>query len=185
MFNPHFSTSLQPPAKIQGVPPNWDFSRNPNCPSSRTFSKYSRPHKPTTRATAETNQLREVFLKVLRDPACVFCPLFYQYGAMHSLIIICKTNLVLLLLLFSVRLFATPQTVDYQTPLSMEFSRQEYWSRLSFLSPGHLPDPGIEPLSLVSPTLAVRSFTTSSIWTTNQKKKRENQAGQVPSVPER
>ena len=36
-----------------------------------------------------------------------------------------------------------------QAPLSMEFSRQEYWSGLSFLSPGDLPDPGIEPESSV------------------------------------
>ena len=39
----------------------------------------------------------------------------------------------------------TPQTVAYQVPLSMEFSRQEYWSRLPFPSAGDLPDPGIEP----------------------------------------
>ena len=43
----------------------------------------------------------------------------------------------------------TPCTVAYQAPLSMEFSRQEYWSRLSFPSPGDLPDPGTEPGSLV------------------------------------
>ena len=42
-------------------------------------------------------------------------------------------------------LFATPWTVAYQDPQSMGFSRQEYWSGLSFLSPGDLPDPGIEP----------------------------------------
>ena len=47
-----------------------------------------------------------------------------------------------------VRLFATPWTVAYQAPPSMEFSRQEYWSGLSFPSPGDLPDPGIEPRSL-------------------------------------
>ena len=46
-----------------------------------------------------------------------------------------------------VRLFATPQTVDHQAPLSTEFSRQEYWSGLPFPSPGDLPDPGIEPRS--------------------------------------
>ena len=39
----------------------------------------------------------------------------------------------------------------HQAPLSMEFSRQEYWSRLPFFTPGHLPDPGIEPVSLESP----------------------------------
>ena len=44
-----------------------------------------------------------------------------------------------------VRLFMTPWTVAYQTPLSMGFSRQEYWSWLPFPSPGDLPDPGIEP----------------------------------------
>ena len=38
-----------------------------------------------------------------------------------------------------------PRTVANQAPLSMEFSREEYWSGLSFLSPGDLPDPGIEP----------------------------------------
>ena len=46
-----------------------------------------------------------------------------------------------------VRLFATPQTVAYQAPQSMEFSRQEYWSGLPFPSPGDLPNPGIEPSS--------------------------------------
>ena len=46
-----------------------------------------------------------------------------------------------------VRLFATPWTVAHQAPLSMGFSRQEYWSGLPFPSPGDLPDPGIEPRS--------------------------------------
>ena len=48
-----------------------------------------------------------------------------------------------------VRLFVTPWTVAYQAPLSMGFSRQEYWSGLPFPSPGDLPDPGIEPGSPV------------------------------------
>ena len=42
---------------------------------------------------------------------------------------------------------ATPWTAALQAPLSMGFSRQEYWSGLPFLSPGDLPDPGIEPRS--------------------------------------
>jgi len=46
-----------------------------------------------------------------------------------------------------VRLFVTPWTVAHQAPLSMGFSRQEYWSGLPFPSPGDLPDPGIEPRS--------------------------------------
>ena len=48
-------------------------------------------------------------------------------------------------------LFATPWTVAHQVPLSLEFPRQEYWSKLPFPSPGDLPDPGIE---LMSPALA-------------------------------
>ena len=39
----------------------------------------------------------------------------------------------------------TPWTVGYQAPLSMEFSKQDYWSGLSCSSPGDLPDPGIKP----------------------------------------
>ena len=48
-------------------------------------------------------------------------------------------------LLSRVHLFVTPWTVAHQAPLSMEFSRQEYCSGLSFPSPGDLPDPGIKP----------------------------------------
>ena len=44
-------------------------------------------------------------------------------------------------------LFATPWTVAYEAPPSMEFSRQEYWSGLSFASPGDLPHPGMDPRS--------------------------------------
>ena len=43
---------------------------------------------------------------------------------------------------------ANPWTVAHQAPLSMELSRQEYWSGLPFPSPGDLPNPGIEPGSL-------------------------------------
>ena len=44
---------------------------------------------------------------------------------------------------------ATPQTVARQAPLSMGFSRQEYWSGLPFPPPGNLPNPGVEPTSLI------------------------------------
>ena len=46
-----------------------------------------------------------------------------------------------------VRLFLTPWTVALQAPLSMGFSRQEYWSGLPFSSPGDLSNPGVEPSS--------------------------------------
>ena len=57
-------------------------------------------------------------------------------------------------------LFATPWAVALQTPLSMEFSRQEYWSGLPFPAPGDLLHLGVEPTSLASPALAGGFFTT-------------------------
>ena len=57
--------------------------------------------------------------------------------------------------------FATPWTVARQVSLSMEFSRQEYWSGLPCPSPGDLPNPGIRPMSLGFPALAGKFFTTS------------------------
>ena len=57
-----------------------------------------------------------------------------------------------------------PWTVACQTPLSMGFPRQEYWSELLCPPPGDLPDPRIEPTSLASPVLAGRLFTPSTSW---------------------
>ena len=54
----------------------------------------------------------------------------------------------------------TPCAVVCQVSLFMGFRRQEYWSGLPFPSPGDLPDPGIEPASPISPSLAGRFFTT-------------------------
>ena len=67
-------------------------------------------------------------------------------------------------LLSRVHLFATPGTVACQVPLSMRFSRQEYWSGLSCPPPGDLPDPGIEPVSLMFYALAGRFFTTRATF---------------------
>ena len=61
-------------------------------------------------------------------------------------------------------LFRTPWTVVCQAPLSREFSRQEYWSGSPFPAPGDLPNPGIEPKSLVFPALAGGFFTTCATW---------------------
>ena len=63
-----------------------------------------------------------------------------------------------------VLLFAIPWTVAHQTPLSMGFSQQEYWGGLPFPSPGDLPNPGTEPMSLASPALAGGFFSTSATW---------------------
>ena len=56
---------------------------------------------------------------------------------------------------------ATPGTVARQAPLSMGFSRQEYWGGLPFLPPGDLSDPGIAPESLASPAPVGGFFTTA------------------------
>ena len=56
------------------------------------------------------------------------------------------------------------RTVACQAPLSMRFSRQEYWSGLLYSPPGDLPDPAIEPVSLLSPALAGGFFTISATW---------------------
>ena len=63
-----------------------------------------------------------------------------------------------------VPLFSTLWTVSHQTPLSMRFSRQEYWSGLPCHSPGNLSNPGIEPVFLMSPALAAKFFTISTTW---------------------
>ena len=59
-----------------------------------------------------------------------------------------------------IRLFVTPWTVDHQPPLSIRFSRQEYWSGLPFSPPGDLPNPGTEPKSPVSSALQANSLPT-------------------------
>ena len=63
-----------------------------------------------------------------------------------------------------VQLFATLWTVAHQALRSMGFSRQESWSGLLCLPPQDLPNPGTEPVSLTSPTLAGGFFTTSTTW---------------------
>ena len=77
----------------------------------------------------------------------VFIRGFYFYA--------CKVK-VKVKLLSRVQLFATPGTVSHQAPLSMDFSRQEYWSGLPFPSPGDLLNPGIKPRS---PTLQANALT--------------------------
>ena len=65
-------------------------------------------------------------------------------------------------MLSHVQLFATPWIVAHEAPLSIEFSRQEYWRGSPFPFPGDLPDPGTEPVS-PSPALAGGFFTTEPL----------------------
>ena len=63
-------------------------------------------------------------------------------------------------------------TVNCTAPLSIEFSRQEYWTELPCPPPEDLPHPGIKPMSPVSPALAGRFFTTSAIRSLQYNKKK-------------
>ena len=62
-----------------------------------------------------------------------------------------------------VQLFVTLWTIAHQAPLTVGFSRQEYWNGLLCPLPGDLPDPGIESTSLMSPVLG-GTFFTSATW---------------------
>ena len=62
------------------------------------------------------------------------------------------------------QLFATPRITAHHAPLSLEFSREEYWSALPCPPQGDLPSPGMELTSLTSPALADGFFTTSVTW---------------------
>ena len=64
---------------------------------------------------------------------------------MHECVLSCFSRVLLFEILW---------TLAYQTPLSMGFSKQEYWNGLPYPPPGDLPDPGIELASLMSPALA-------------------------------
>ena len=63
-----------------------------------------------------------------------------------------------------VQLFATLRTFTCQAPLTVEFSRQEYWNGLPCPTPGDLPNPVTEPMSLMSLELAGGFFTTGTTW---------------------
>ena len=87
----------------------------------------------------------------------------------NSLSLYCKNGQLLSMCVLNciscVQLFATLWMVARQAPLSMGFSRQEFWSRLPCPTPGDLPDSGIEPASLTSPELTGEFFPTSVTWT--------------------
>ena len=86
-----------------------------------------------------------------------FDPLFNQnlYLVTHACMLSCVSHVLL---------FVTPWTVARQAPLSTGFSRQEHRSGLPLPPPGDLPDPGVEPSSVVSPALAGGFLTTSATW---------------------
>ena len=89
-------------------------------------------------------------------PSYFLCVLSFENETFHSHSLLRIVRVCVLSRFSPVRLFATLWAVARQAPLSMGFSRQQYWSGLPFLPPGELPDPRIEP---TSPALAGRFFT--------------------------
>ena len=95
--------------------------------------------------------------------ACHIYLLILLQGTLDSWqipLILCFLFILCVYALSRVQFSVTARTIVRQAPLSMEFSRQEYWSRLPCPSPGDLPYPGIKLASLVSPALAHGLFTT-------------------------
>ena len=90
------------------------------------------------------------------------CFLYYfvKNDSFFKILSVCLSVCVCVRALSHVRLFSAPWTVAQQAPLSMEFSRQEYWGGLPFPTSGDLPNPRTEPVSLESPALAGEFFTT-------------------------
>ena len=97
-----------------------------------------RPREATVRTGHETTDWFQIGKGV--HQGCILSPCLFNLYAKWSEV---KS-------LSRVWLFVTPWTVAHQAPLSIEFSRQEYWSGLPFLPPGDIHNPGIEPRS---PTL--------------------------------
>ena len=77
---------------------------------------------------------------------------------------VCVCVCVCTQLLSCIQLSVATWTVTHYAPLSVEFSRQEYWTRLPFPTLGDLPDLGIKPMFLGSPELSDRFFTTTATW---------------------
>ena len=99
----------------------------------------------------------------LSNPLNHFTPLSF-YVIIINVKLIVNVYACMLSCFTRVQLFVTLWTVACQAPLSVGFSRQEYWSGSSFPSPGDLPNPGTEPMSLMSPALAGGFYTTSTTW---------------------
>ena len=91
---------------------------------------------------------------------------FYTRGLLWSIMLVYLlywSTCVRAQSLSRVQLSATPWTVAHQAPLSMAFSRQAFWSGLPCPPPGHLPHPGVEPISLASPALCADSLPLSHL----------------------
>ena len=137
---------------------SFSFSSNLLSPCGPSLSSQSTENARCSRMNSAVHHI----LNLLPSVGSQFCRRSWPPGFIpftpaslnHEVHVLCHFS--------HVRLFANPWTVACQAPLSMEFSRQEYWSGLPFPLPEDLSDPGIEPASLTSPALAGRLFTTSA-----------------------
>jgi len=113
-----------------------------------------KPHRTGSAGVTRFGNFHDVGLPLfLHQAACSFkasCPHFIHSSALGQPLASAKS------------LHSCPVLWNPVDPISMEFSRQEYWNGLSFPPPGDLPNPGIEPASLTSPALAGKFFTTST-----------------------
>ena len=156
----------------------WPPSTAPSPPSSEVFTRHTRSQgavwgRQSAPALPEANGqdlCKCVYIHTLEHLSLYKSVLQKLSRCLHtgSYVNICKREMTKCTLygyesvkakaksLSRVRLFVTPWTVAYQAPLSMGFSRQDYWSGLPFPSPGDLPDPGTEPRF---PTLEADSLT--------------------------
>ena len=118
--------------------------------------KHSKYSLSVGESDGKNNWRHFIFLWLSSTPFCVcVCICIYIYT--HVCVCACMLSH------FShVQLFCNPMDYSPQAPLFMEFSRQEYWSGLPCPPPRDRPDPGIKPISLMSPALAGRFFTTSA-----------------------
>ena len=105
---------------------------------------------------AQGRALYPIRLGLLQERGVLETPCFQQGRAMQTVVLGVNTQLCPTL--------CAPWTAARQSPLSVEFSRREYWSGLPFPPPGDLPDPGIDPESLASPALAGGFFSTGATW---------------------
>ena len=125
------------------------------------YSKYKRAAFPGTFNYART--WMPMYFKVYYRELYYFIRTYKRKGSEKEYIYM-YIHICVLSHFSCVQLFATLWTVACQAPLSMGFSRQEYWSGLPFPSPGDLSDPGINTASLTSPALAGGFFITSATW---------------------
>ena len=142
------------------------FSKEPenNLPVSKTIEALI--FNPENRVARRIKRVLHLYFSKQQPFSLVWEIVLHLVGSMgydsHSqLELSLSFRLIIVYVLSWVQLFATPWTVACQALLSMEFSRQVYWSGLPFPSPGDLLNPGIEFESLASPALLGGFFTTA------------------------